>query len=133
MVDPSFFVYSTDKFLAEMGWTRSHPMVENFINQFPERYRVPSTNLESLPLKYIVRLEGFLVAYFACNNMLLHLKLTWESSLVTEITSKYGGYEKMPYVGWQQLSKRLYEEMATYIQQEDIKKKKAGVKKGKYK
>jgi hypothetical protein len=104
MANPTGIISSIDGLLYQLGWTRQHPRVRAFLIAVSYRHG-ESFTLDTAPYKALVRLEEFLKIYWQCDQVLKRLKLTWDSPIVGELASDYGGIKKMPLLGW----KHLYE------------------------
>jgi hypothetical protein len=96
-------VRDIDARLYELGWTRSHPRISNFVEEVQKRHSLLNTNLETLPTKYLLRLYEFLKIYSQCDQVLRKLNLGWESPIVGELAGDYGGVKKMSMLGWRHL------------------------------
>jgi hypothetical protein len=89
-----------------LGWTSQHPRVTAFINAINKKHTfLDLLGLEGMPIKYLKRLSEFLKIYSHCDQLIKKFGLDWDDPIITELTSDYGGHEKMVLLGW----KHLYE------------------------
>lgn len=94
-----------------LGWSRQHPRIVNFVCELNKKHTFLNlVGLEQVPLKYLQKLSEFLQIYFRCHSLLPKLGLSWESPIIAELTAEYGGYDKMPILGWHHLYESLENE-----------------------
>jgi hypothetical protein len=106
MKDAKDLARTIDGHLYLLGWSRGCPRVTAFLQAVSYKHG-QSYTLDNAPLCYLIRLEEFLKIYSQCEQLLKKFNLTWDSPIVTDLTAEYGGYKKMPILGWRHLYEAL--------------------------